>query len=91
MLRVTLGGAGAALLATAVYEFAGSILFPQAETDHPLSATREIRLLAGLLVALLIVAGVVLSAGSGGEGQGAGDGKDLKDGTRDPGDATPSG
>ena len=75
MLRVTVGAATAALLATVIYEFAGGILFPLALTNQPISATWESRLAAQLLVALLVAAGVVLSAGSGGEGQDAGDGK----------------
>jgi hypothetical protein len=75
MLHVTVGAATAALLATVIYEFAGGILFPLAWTDHPISATWESRLAARLLVALLVAAGVVLSAGSGGEGQDAGEGK----------------
>jgi hypothetical protein len=75
MLRVIVGGAAAALLATVIYEFAGGILFPLAWTDRPVSATWESRLAARLLVALLVAAGVVLSAGSGGEGEDAGEGK----------------
>jgi hypothetical protein len=73
MLRVTVGGAAAALLATVIYEFAGGILFPLAMTDHPLSATWTSRLVAQLLVSLLVAAGLVLSAGSADEAQGAAD------------------
>jgi hypothetical protein len=91
MLRVTVGGAGAALFATAIYEFAGSILFPLAMTNLPVSVTKPTRLAARLLVTLLVAAGVVRSAGSGGEGQGAGDAKDLKDVARHAGGATASG
>jgi hypothetical protein len=65
--RVTVGGAGAALLATVIYEFVGAILFPLAMTEQPVSATRESRLLAQLLVALLVAAGAVLCAGPDGD------------------------
>jgi hypothetical protein len=75
MLRATVGGAGAALFATVVYEFAGGILSPLALTNQPVSVTWQSRLAARLLVAVLVVAGAVLSAGSGDAGQGAGDGK----------------
>jgi hypothetical protein len=85
------GGTGAALLATVIYEFAGSILFPLATTDRPLSAAWESRLAARLLVTLLVAAGVVLSAESAGESQGVGDAKDLKDGARHSGGAATSG
>ena len=69
MLRATVGGAGAALLATVIYEFAGGILSPFAMTKLPVSVTWQSRLAARLLVALLVVAGVVLSAGSDDAGQ----------------------
>jgi hypothetical protein len=75
MLRATVGGAGAALLATVIYEFAGGILFPLAMTNQPVSVTWQSRLVARLLVAVLVVAGVVLAAGSGDVRQGAGAGK----------------
>ena len=61
VLRGALGGAGAALLATVIYEFAGGILFPLAFTDRPISQTWESRLVARLLVAVLIAAGALLS------------------------------
>jgi hypothetical protein len=60
MIRALLGGAAAAGLATVIYEFAGSLLFPMAMTDRPLSRTWETRLLARLLVAVLVAAGAVL-------------------------------
>jgi hypothetical protein len=75
MLRTTLGGAGVALLATAVYEFAGGILFPLALSNRPVSVTWQSRLSAQLLVAVLVTADVIASAGPGDAGQGAGDGK----------------
>jgi hypothetical protein len=75
MLRATLGGAGGALLATVIYEFTGGILSPFAMTNLPVSLTWQSRLAARLLVAVLVVAGVVLCAGSDHEGQVAGDGK----------------
>ena len=75
ILRATVGGAGAALLATVIYEFAGGILSPLAMTNLPVSVTWQSRLAARLLVAVLVVAGVVLSAGSGDRGRAADDGK----------------
>jgi hypothetical protein len=54
------GGAGAALVATVIYEFAGGFLFPTALTDRPISQTWETRLLARLLVTGMVAAGVVL-------------------------------
>jgi hypothetical protein len=67
--RAMLGGVGAALLATLIYEVAGGILSPFAMTNLPVSVTWQSRLAARLLVAVLVVVGVVLSAGSGDEGQ----------------------
>jgi hypothetical protein len=67
--RAMLGGVGAALLATLIYEVAGGILSPFAMTNLPVSVTWQSRLAARLLVALLVVVGVVLSMGSGDEGQ----------------------
>jgi hypothetical protein len=61
-IQVIVGAAGAALIATIIYEVVGGIFFPMWETNHPLSANRECRLLAQLLVALVVAAGVVLSA-----------------------------
>jgi hypothetical protein len=60
MLRGMLGGAGAALLAAVIYEFAGIVLFPLAMTDRPLAKTWEMRLVARVLVALLASAGALL-------------------------------
>ena len=60
MLRCMLGGAGAALLASVIYEFAGVALFPLSMTDRPLAKTGEMRLLARVLVALLAAAGALL-------------------------------
>jgi len=71
VLRGMLGGAGAALLATVIYEFAGGILFPLALTDRPISQTWESRLSARLLVTVLVAAGVVLCAKSTGGAKGA--------------------
>ncbi len=62
LLRGMLGGAGAALLAAVIYEFAGGLLFPVAFTDRPISQTWESRLVARLLVTALTAAGVVLAA-----------------------------
>lgn len=62
MIRVTVAGAGAAALAAVIYEFAGGILFPTAQTDHPVSLTWQTRLVARLLVTVLVAA--VLAAGS---------------------------
>jgi hypothetical protein len=69
--RVMLGAAGAALLATVIYEFAGGLLFPRALTDRPISQTWESRLVARLLVTVLVAAGVVLGAESTSGGEGA--------------------
>ncbi len=71
VLRVTVGGAGAALLAAAIYEFGGGILFPRAMTNLPVSLTWQTRVAAQLLVTLLVAAGVVLAAGLDAEGQGS--------------------
>jgi hypothetical protein len=79
MLQATVGGAGAALLATAIYEFAGGILAPGAMTNLPVSAAWQTRIAAQLLVTLLVATGVVLAAGSAGGVQGSGNAKNLKD------------
>jgi hypothetical protein len=60
VVRSALGAAGAALLATIIYDFAGAALFPLAMTDRPISLTWESRLLARLLVAVLAAAGALL-------------------------------
>jgi hypothetical protein len=65
-VRGILGGAGAALLAAVIYEFAGGIFFPEALTERPISRTSGSRLLARLLVTVLTAVGVVLSAQSAG-------------------------
>jgi hypothetical protein len=85
MLRVTIGGAAAALLATVIYEFAGGILFPLAMTNLPVSATWQGRQAACLLVTLLVAAGVVLSAGSASEGQDSRTVRGPRDGARQSG------
>ena len=58
MLQATVGGAGAALLATAIYEFAGGILAPGAMTNLPVSAAWQTRIAAQLLVTLLVATGL---------------------------------
>jgi hypothetical protein len=63
--RAILGCVGAALVATAVYEFAGAILLPRALTNKPVSATSESRLAGRLLVAVMVAAGAVMSTASG--------------------------
>jgi hypothetical protein len=69
--RAALAAAGAALIATVIYEFGGGILFPDALTERPVSQSWASRLLARLIVAVLVAAGVVLSAPSTGEAKGA--------------------
>lgn len=64
--RAIFGCLGAALLATAVYEFVGGILSPGALTNKPVSATPGSRLAGRLLVAMLVAAGAVMSTASGG-------------------------
>ncbi len=91
MVRATVGGAGAALLATGIYEIAGGIMFPSAMTNLPVSLTWQTRLGAQLLVALLVAAGAVLAAGSGAGIQGFSDPKDRKDEVTHRGGATASG
>jgi hypothetical protein len=63
-LRAMVGGAGAAFLAAAIYEFTGGILFPRAMTNRPVSVIWQTRVAAQLLVTLLVSAGVVLAAES---------------------------
>jgi hypothetical protein len=63
-IRTTLAAAGAALVATAIYEIAGGILAPQAMTDRPLAVTAQVRLMADLLLAASVVIGAALVAGS---------------------------
>jgi hypothetical protein len=75
LLRMMVAGAGAALLATVIYEFAGGILSPFAMTNRPVSVTWQSRLAARLIVAVLVSAGLVLMAGSDDAARGAGDGK----------------
>jgi hypothetical protein len=65
--RTVLAAASAAFIATVIFEFGGGILFPDALTDRPVSHTWVTRLVARLIVAVLVAAGVVLSAGSTGE------------------------
>jgi hypothetical protein len=89
MLRVMVGGAGAAVLAAAIYEFAGGVLFPGAMTNLPVSVTWQTRLAAQLLVTLLVATGVVLAAESGGPG--SGEAKVLKNEARLSGGTTTSG
>jgi hypothetical protein len=52
----------AALLAAAIYEFAGAIIFPTAETFRPMAATSAPRLLAHLSVALWVAIGALGAA-----------------------------
>ena len=75
LLHMTVAGAGAALLATVIYEIAGGILSPFAMTNRPVSVTWQSRLAARLIVAVLVSAGLVLMAGSDNAARGAGDGK----------------
>jgi hypothetical protein len=75
LLPMTVAGAGGALLATVIYEFAGGILSPFAMTNRPVSVTWQSRLAARLIVAVLVSAGLVLMAGSDKAARGAGDGK----------------
>jgi hypothetical protein len=53
-IRALLGGVGGALVATVVYELAGILLFPLAQTDRPISLTPATRLLARLIVAVFV-------------------------------------
>jgi hypothetical protein len=71
VLRLMLGGAGAALIGAVIYDFAGGIVFPTALTDRPISQTWETRLLARLLVGVLVAAGLVLCAETTGDRNGA--------------------
>ena len=89
ILRVTVGGAGAALLAAAIYEIAGGILVPGAMTNLPVSAAWQTRIAAQLLVTLLVATGVVLAAESGGPG--SGEANVLKNEARLSGGTTTSG
>jgi hypothetical protein len=62
LARIALGGlAGAALGATA-YELIGAAAFPSAQTTQFVSATRETRLFARLIVTVLAAAGAALAA-----------------------------
>jgi hypothetical protein len=54
--RATLGGILGACLAAAIYEFAGAIAFPTAETFRPMAFAPAPRLLAHLSVALCVAA-----------------------------------
>jgi hypothetical protein len=60
--RGLISGAGFALLATVIYEFAGPFLFPFGMIDRPISHNWESRLAARLLVTVLIAVGVVVAA-----------------------------
>jgi hypothetical protein len=55
--RAVIGGILAALLAAAIYEFAGAIIFPIAETFRPMAVAPAPRLLAHLSVALWVAVG----------------------------------
>ena len=59
-IRAVIGGATAALIASAIYEFAGGIQSPRAMTNMPVSFTWPTRLAAQSLVSMMVAAGVVL-------------------------------
>jgi hypothetical protein len=61
IVRAITGGAMGALLGTLVYEFAGAVVFPTAETMHPISLQPASRLLAHLCVAILTAAGAAFA------------------------------
>ena len=54
--RATVGGMLGACLAAAIYEFAGALVFPMAETFRPVAVSAGPRLLAHLGVALCVAA-----------------------------------
>ncbi len=62
LARGLVGGAGAAMIATILYEFGGGLLFPSAYTDRPISPIWQGRLAARLLVTVLIAVGLVLAS-----------------------------
>lgn len=51
--RSTLGGLLGGLIGAVVFEFLGALVFPSAETGHPLAATPTARLLAPMIVATI--------------------------------------
>jgi hypothetical protein len=55
--RAMIGGILGAALAAAIYEFAGAIAFPLAQTFRPMAADVVPRLMAQLIVALCVAAG----------------------------------
>ena len=57
--RATIGGILGACLAAAIYEFAGAIVFPTAETFRPMAVAPAPRLLAHLSVALCVAVGAL--------------------------------
>jgi hypothetical protein len=59
--RAALGGLVGAALAAVIYEVAGSLLFPAAETLRPVSLTPQTRFLARALVALLAGLGAAMA------------------------------
>jgi hypothetical protein len=58
--RAMAAGTLAAVVAAITCEFAGGIVFPLAATDHPVAATPASRLVAPVVVAAFITAGMVL-------------------------------
>lgn len=56
--RALMGGAFGALLGTAVFEFAGAVVFPTDDAGEPISTTALSRLLARLCVALFTALGI---------------------------------
>jgi hypothetical protein len=60
--RAIIGGVLGAALATVVYEFAGAVVFPVAETFRPMAAAPAARLLAHLSVAVCAAAGACWAA-----------------------------
>jgi hypothetical protein len=61
-LRAAIGGLLGAALGTMVYDLAGAVIAPLAETGSPLSATSSTRLLARVAVAVLAATGAAWAA-----------------------------
>jgi hypothetical protein len=60
--RMLLGGVLGAIAGTMVYDVAGALIFPLAQTGRPLSATWGSRLFAHVAVAFLVAACVAAAA-----------------------------
>ena len=62
VVRAVIGGILGAVLAAVIYEFAGAVAFPLAETFRPIAATWPPRLMAHLVVALCATVGALWAA-----------------------------